>query len=157
MEGTFKAEVKSWMQPGDGPAMSEGISVNTMILGGRFLMQDYKGSIDMGGHSMPFEGHGLTGFDNMSEKYQSVWMDNFGTVMVYMSGTMKGNKMTLTGTYTDPMSGGESMMQGITTVKNDDIHIYEMWTTHGDSDEMVKMMEITYTRSSDEGGKVSAN
>ena len=40
--GTFRAQVKLWMGPGD-PMVSTGTMHNTMILGGRFLGHDYKG------------------------------------------------------------------------------------------------------------------
>ena len=45
--GTFKAEVKMWMGPGE-PMVSTGVMVNTLDLGGRFLRQEYKGD-DAGG------------------------------------------------------------------------------------------------------------
>jgi hypothetical protein len=36
--GAFKAEVKMWMGPGD-PAISTGVMVNELDLGGRFLRE----------------------------------------------------------------------------------------------------------------------
>jgi len=40
--GTFRAEVKIWMGPGD-PNVSTGTMTNTFELGGRFLRQEFKG------------------------------------------------------------------------------------------------------------------
>src|SRR5262249_52979692 len=57
--GSWKTETKMWMGPGE-PQVSEGTAEASMILGGRFLKQEAKGNF-MG---QPFEGFGLTGYDN---------------------------------------------------------------------------------------------
>ena len=40
--GTFAAEVKIWMGPGE-PTVTTGVMTNSMDLGGRFLRQSYQG------------------------------------------------------------------------------------------------------------------
>ena len=40
--GTFAAEVKIWMGPGE-PVVTTGVMTNSMDLGGRFLRQTYQG------------------------------------------------------------------------------------------------------------------
>ena len=37
LEGSWKQEIRLWMSPGAEPLISEGKTVNRMILGGRFL------------------------------------------------------------------------------------------------------------------------
>ncbi len=50
--GSFKAEVKMWMGPGD-PMVSTGRMVNTLDLGGRFLHQVYTGDPNDGPNGEP--------------------------------------------------------------------------------------------------------
>src|SRR5581483_6486460 len=81
--GRWSYTVRSWMKPGDTPMESQGTSVNTLLLGGRFLQQNVTGNMN----GQPFEGLGLTGFDNMRQEYMSVWLDNMNTGMMVGSGT----------------------------------------------------------------------
>src|SRR5205809_928011 len=64
-EGNWNIAVKSWMDPAKPPQESTGTCESKMVLGGRFLHQECTGSM-MG---MPFNGMGITGYDNMKKKY----------------------------------------------------------------------------------------
>ena len=75
MAGTWNTKMKSWMEPGKPPMESTGTSEQRMILGGRYLQQDFAG--DMMGS--PFTGIGVTGHDNHTKKYVSTWIDSMGT------------------------------------------------------------------------------
>ena len=59
--GTFKAEVKMWMGPGE-PMVSTGVMINELDLGGRFLRQTYTGD-ESEGPFPNFEGRGYWGFN----------------------------------------------------------------------------------------------
>ena len=58
--GSYDLAVKSWMAPGTPPTESKGTAERTMVLSGRVLAETVHG--DMMGQ--PFEGHGMTGYDN---------------------------------------------------------------------------------------------
>src|SRR5579859_6512689 len=73
--GTWTATVTMWMQPGTPPQVSTAQATNEMILGGRYLRSTNTGKF-MG---MPFEGLGLTGYDNVRKLYVNSWVDNMGT------------------------------------------------------------------------------
>jgi uncharacterized membrane protein len=60
MAGDWDAVVKTWMGPGE-PEASRGYSANKMILGGRYLLQEYEG----GAMGKPFQCMGITGYDNV--------------------------------------------------------------------------------------------
>ena len=75
MVGTWMTKVTMWEAPGGEPQVSEGKSVNMMVLGGRWLEQKYEGTF-MGG---PFSGIGYTGYDNYKKQYLSWWMDTMST------------------------------------------------------------------------------
>jgi hypothetical protein len=140
MAGRWKAVVKSWNAPGE-PAVSEGVSENQMILGGRYLEQKVR-SVMM---NMPFEGHGLTGYDNLTQRYWFSWVDNMGTGLMTGTGTMDDatRTMTLTGTLPGP-DGKPSDFRSVTKIVDANRHVFSMYATMGGQEMLV--LEITYTR-----------
>jgi hypothetical protein len=137
--GDWKVEVKSWMQPGDQPSTSHGTAKVKWILGGRFLEEDFHGEM-MG---KPFTGHGLFGFNNSRQKFQSVWMDDVNTAIFTSEGKGEsGNKViTLEGRADCPATGEKDVpMKEIFRVHSQDEHVLEMYNNGK------KTMEIIYTR-----------
>ena len=72
LSGTWATDVKWWMDPNGKPETSKGKSVNIPILGGRFIREDYSGTM-MG---QQFQGVGMLGYDNISKEYTS-FLDGF--------------------------------------------------------------------------------
>jgi hypothetical protein len=145
LAGTWDTETKVWMQgPGSEPNVTKGSSVNSWVLGGRFLRQEYKGEM-MG---QPFEGIGYTGYDNYNKRYVSFWIDNSTTQMSTMSGTVdkSGKVFTLYGTMDEWMTGENGKaVKYVTRIINRDKNVFEVHDlTLGEPN--TKMMEITYTR-----------
>lgn len=140
--GSYDVKVKSWNEPG-GPAMEEsGTAQRTMLLDGRVLAEDYAGTM-MG---MPFTGHGLTGYDNVSGKYWSTWMDSMSTgVMVSEGGCDAQRTCTFTGTWNDPIKKGPVTARMISRWTSPTTQTFEMHAPGRDGKEM-KMMELTYTK-----------
>jgi len=93
--GDWDIVATMWMAPGAEPMVNTSTSHGEMILGGRFLQEHVTGET-MG---MPFEGLGLTGFDNTTHEVTSIWIDSMGTVMVVMTGLYEkfGEPMELFG------------------------------------------------------------
>jgi Protein of unknown function (DUF1579) len=122
---------------------SPGTSEQRMILDGRFLQQDFCG--DMMG--VPFNGIGVTGYDNHRKAYVSTWMDSSSTSIMVFEGTAgaaEGRRITQTARSDDPIRGPMTW-RSITTIKDDDTHLFERFTIDKEGRE-VRMMEITYTR-----------
>ncbi|MFN2382910.1 MAG: DUF1579 domain-containing protein, partial [Gemmatimonadota bacterium] len=94
-----------WMAPGAPPVASSGTASYAMVMDGRYLMENYEGSM-MG---MPFRGHAITGYDNNKKEYFNIWIDNMGTGYMLTSGQWDdaARTLTLTGTYDDPITGAE--------------------------------------------------
>ena len=140
--GTWGQVVKWWMTPDSQPDTSQGTSETKWVMGGRYLRHTAQG-MSMG---QPFEGMGLTGFDNGRQIYQTIWLDNMGTGMMIGEGTYDSGKKTLTdhGNFTDPMVGQRSY-RGVVTFLDDDHHSYEMYVADENGKEF-RMMEIMYTR-----------
>jgi hypothetical protein len=143
MVGTWDAEVTSWMEPGQPPTKSKGVSENRMVLGGRWVESKFTG--DMMG--MPFEGIGYTGYDNFKKKYMGTWMDNMSTAVMVSEGTFDnaGKVMTSTSTMDDFMTGKATTFRMITTMVDADQHLFEMYGPDPTGKE-VKQMEIRYKR-----------
>ncbi len=138
MEGTWKAVTKSWTGAPE-PMVSEGTSENKMILGGRYLQSHFTGTM-MG---QPFEGWGLTGFDNSKKQYTAFWVDNSSTVMMLASGTMSGKELTTKATMDGP-DGKPTEYRMTTTMVDEKTHVFAMYAPLEGKEQ--KMMEITYTR-----------
>lgn len=141
LSGTWKAVTKSWMGPGE-PQVSEGSAVRTMILGGRYLMDEFKSTFA----GQPFEGFGITGYDLYKKEYVGTWSDSMGTGILMSRGKMdaSGKVMTMTGSYDDPVTGEKKVMKEVTKFVSPNQHVFEIWEIQGGKE--VKGMEITYTR-----------
>ncbi len=142
--GTFRAEVKIWMGPGD-PQSSTGTMTNTFVLGGRFLHQEYQG--DPNDRPFPkFEGRGYWGFNKATGKYEGLWIDNASTIMQTDVGDVddSGKRWEMKGEMVGP-TGDPFVKRSVITLEDDDHHSIEMFFVHGDQES--KAMEIRYTRS----------
>jgi Protein of unknown function (DUF1579) len=80
--GEWNVEVKTWMTPDAPPTVSTGTAKSTWTLKGRFVQQEFSGEF-MG---QPFHGISFTGYDNVREKYRSVWIDDMSTTIVVSEG-----------------------------------------------------------------------
>lgn len=146
LAGEWEAEVRMWMGVPEGePSVTKATCKRKMILGGRFLQEDFEG--DMMGKK--FSGMGLTGYDKFNKKYVSTWMDDMGTGILMSEGSAdaEGKVLTLTGKMDQPMTGEKAKpMRMITRISGPDKHTFEMHDLSlGDKS---KVMEITYTRRS---------
>lgn len=144
-EGTFRAEVKMWMGPGE-PMISTGTMVNEFELGGRFLKQTYKGD-PSDGPFPEFEGRGYWGFNKATNKYEGMWIDTASTIMQTEAGEVddEGMVWTMVGEMPSPMGGGSITKRSVITLIDDDHHMMEMYMPGPDGNE-VKGMEIQYKR-----------
>ena len=143
MEGTFTATSTMWQAPGAPPETSEGTSKNTLVLDGRFLMQEYDSQF-MG---QPFTGLGFTGYDNLGDRYVGSWMDSMTTQFMTSEGHCSdgGKSWEFTGDYVDPVSKETRSTRQTLVLKSDDEHVFAMYEKGPDGKEF-KAMEIVYTR-----------
>ncbi len=140
MAGKWKAAVKYFTAPGQ-PATSEGVAENRMILGGRYLEQRFQSTM----MQQPFEGYGLTGYDNAARRYSYLWVDNMSTSMLSGSGDMDEAGKTLTMTATVPgLDGQPAQVRMVTKLVDPGTHVFSMYGVMGGKEQLI--MEITYTR-----------
>jgi hypothetical protein len=112
LAGAWDEEIKVWFRPGATPITIKAKSVNTMILGGRFLKMESKGT--MGG--MTVEALSIVGFDRRTKKYTQVGYDSTGTYYVTAAGEYdpSQNAILMYGEDFDPIIGGTQKYNFIT-------------------------------------------
>ena len=142
--GTWDTVTKVFMGGPGSPAMeSTGMSTLTAVLGGRWIREEHSGTM-MG---MPYEGIGMTGYDNVKNLYVATWFSNMGTEMLEMSGSR--NPQTGVKTLYGPMDEPQLNVHGrtvkyVSTPIDDDHFRFEIIDTHVSDD--YKVIEINYTR-----------
>jgi len=142
--GEWNLEVKMWMDPKAPPSVSKATASAKMILDGRYLEETTTG--DMGG--APYNGMGLTAYDNMTKKYKATWIDSMSTGIFTCEGTYDAasKSMTMTGETFEPSAGKVVPVKTVTRFVDDKSHVFEWWAPAPGSSELFKSMEITYTR-----------
>jgi len=140
--GRWKGLVKMWMAPGAEPMENEAEAEAALIMGGRFL--EWRNSGSFGG--MPFEGRAIEGYNNGSKRYESTWMDSFGTLILFFTGSCSndGKSREMTTRFDDPVVGGTISYRTEYTWVDADHFIYTAFMDKGDGE--FKNMEIRYSR-----------
>jgi len=143
-EGKWRIAGQMWIGPDAEPIPSENTGTAEMILGGRYLLETMKGT-NLG---MPFEGLGITGYDNITDMVTSVWYDNMGTVTSILTGPYEkpGEPLKLSGTLVDPFTKEEMKIRTVTTFISDDESLFEYFGSMMAGMPEMKLMELHYTR-----------
>lgn len=135
--GNWKAEVKCWQEPGGQANVSQATAKCSWILNGRFLEEEFHGEM-MG---KPFTGRSWMGYDNLKQKYNSVWVSDMQTSMFCSEGKGDHKAITLEGTSSCAATGRTDVkMKTVFRFLSADKHIFEMYDGND------KKMEITYTK-----------
>jgi hypothetical protein len=142
LTGSWTTKTKEWMEPGKPPMESEGTVDMLMLLDGRYLQQEYHGTM-MG---QPFTGISINAYDNLTKHYVTTWMSTTGTSIFMMEGTASadGKTITLSGKHTEP-GGGFMSHRAVWKIADSNNQTFEMYGNHHGGKEM-KHMEIVYTR-----------
>jgi hypothetical protein len=118
LAGKWRLAVK-WRAAAQDPwNESKGTAEYKWILGGRFLMEEFK--YDMAGQ--PMEWLGIYGYDNFTKKYTAVWVDNMGTNTEFADGRHDPAKGTFSydGEQDDPATGGKRKFRWVITIESKD-------------------------------------
>ncbi len=146
--GTFASTVTLWMGPGE-PLVSTGTMTNTLVLGDRFLCQDYQGDPNDGPFS-GFAGKGFWGYNTATSRFEGFWIDSCGTGMQLENGSVdeSGRVWTMMGQSPDPQnphSNNTITKKSIITLIDNDHHTLEMSFQSPDGS-WNKCMKIEYRR-----------
>ena len=145
--GVWHGKDTMWMGPRTEPVTSECTATLTSMMDGRFVKCEVTG--DMPGQG-PFTGFGIYGFDNVTQRFVSSWVDNCGTGIMNGTGelTPDGKTMTWNYTYTCPITRKPTVMREVETTTGPNSKTFEIFGTDPKSGEEYKMMHIDYTRKS---------
>ncbi|QDU83147.1 hypothetical protein Pla163_02440 [Planctomycetes bacterium Pla163] len=140
--GTWKVEGAYWMAPGGEATPMTATARITSLFGGRFTVESFASEM-MG---TPYEGLLHQGFDNVTQRYWSIWVDNMNTGVWISHGTeIEPGLIEYHGVNRDIFTpdGRPSRM----TVKNngDGSYTMHMYDFREGTDEYV-VMELTYSR-----------
>jgi hypothetical protein len=141
--GDWNAEVKLWMAPDAPPTVSKATAKSSWTLKKHFVKEEFDGDF-MG---QPFHGVSYTGYDNVRQKYNSVWIDDMSTTMVTSEGEADsgGKMLTFGGSYACAMTGEKNKeIKQIYRIISPDKHVFEMHDPARSGN--TRTMEITYTR-----------
>jgi len=153
LDGNWNFTIKTWMNPDPNakPQESKGTATRKTVMGGRYVMMDVNGRMQMPGEDgkmkdVQFKGMGLEGYDNMKKKFVSSWIDNIGTGIQSSEGTYDPATKTLTYTSEmEPLPGMKSQTRELIKIADNNHMTLEWYENHGGQEK--KTMEINYTRS----------
>ena len=144
--GAWTYTAQWWMGPEEQPQTMTGTAANTLIYGGRFLRQEFHGNEAQEGQPA-FEGLGFTGYDNLRQEYQTVWLDNMATGMMVGAGQFDATTKALTdqGEFSCPLTREtHRKFRSVFTVVDPDHTLYENYMSLPGGE--YKAMEIRYTK-----------
>ena len=149
--GTWEAKTSMMMYPGAEPMESVGTTTITPIMDGRYIHMEIAGEMPGLG---PYQATGVCGFDNVSQKFVSGFIDNHSTGLMTGTGELSRDKKTLTWTYTYncPINKKPATIREVHTTTGTDTKTIEAWMKDPKSGEEFKMMTIEMTRTGTSSG-----
>ena len=141
--GTFDVKVRAWLDPAKPPIESSATAVDTWVLGGRYVQQMLAGYI--GGE--PWSGISYAGYDNVTKKYVSAYMDTGSTGMEWYTGTLDADGVhgRMTATIADEVTGKPKTLELRLTIAANGDRVTELWQADG-TGKMSKVLEFQFTR-----------
>ena len=152
LDGNWDYAIKFWMNPDPNakPQESKGTATRKSIMGGRYVMMDVSGNMQMPGEdgkmkTMQFKGMGMEGYDNVKKKFVASWIDNMGTGIEFSEGTY--DPATKSFTYTsemEPVPGMKTAVREVIKIADNSHMSLEWYENQGGQEK--KTMEISYTK-----------
>lgn len=142
--GYWDAVTTMWSAPGAAPQTSTAKAsfLPTPGMGGRFVSQTFES--DTG--EQKFFGNAWFGFNNTTERYEFVWIDNTTTNILFSYGTRdESGAINFTGSFADPLSGQKRTTKSKFSWPEKGKMTFEMWSTGTDGTEF-KSLEVNYTK-----------
>jgi hypothetical protein len=143
--GTWTTKSQMWMQPGAEPMGCEGTATVKPIMDGRYVQVEMKGEMPGMGE---FTGVGIYGFDNVSQEFVSVWLDNHSTGIMNGTGELSDDGKTITWNYSGncPLTKKPIAIKDVETVTGPGTKVIESFGPDRKTGEVYKMMRIEMTK-----------
>lgn len=144
MIGTWEVLSRKWTGgPGAMPIEERGLAEKHMILGDRFLQEDYTGTA----LGKPHIGHGITGYDLVKQQYVNTWVCTRSTQTVISEVTVDAatkDQDAARASSDRPTMQNQGPDMAI-HIASENKHIHEYYETGPDGKKR-KTIEIVYTR-----------
>lgn len=143
--GEWTGKSTMWMAPNTEPVTSDVKATVTSIMDGRFTQVQHEGELPGMG---PYHGHGINGFDNVSQKFVSTWIDNHGTGIMQGEGELSPDGKTTTWrfNYHCPVTKKPAVMRQVETITGENTKRMEMFGNEPKSGKEYKMLVIELTK-----------
>ena len=142
LAGEYERVVKFVGQTGAAAAPSTGTSKLSVILGGRFLLEESKDMV----FGRPVDGMRIYGYNNATGQYEMARMYTMSTGITMMKGTSNdgGKTIDYTGETGPSVRGGMTMHAQL--LRTDDDHFSVTLSTAGPDGKLTPFQETIYTR-----------
>lgn len=137
LDGTWDAVMEM------GGQKSKATAKYKTICGGMWIASDFE--CDLGG--VPFQGHGMDGYDQLKKKYVGYWFDSMTSAPMTMEGNFDADHKVLTMTGTSPGPDGKPQKFRTTTeTKGPDQMTFKMFMASPSNGKEELAFTIEYTR-----------
>ena len=143
--GEWHGKNTMWMGPGAEPMQTECTSTVKPLMDGRFTQCEMAGEAPGMG---PYRGLAIYGFDNITQKFVSTWIDNMSTSFATGEGELSADGKTLTWTYhcNCPLQKKPIVLRQVETITGPGTKTLEMFGPEPKSGKEYKMMRIELTK-----------
>lgn len=144
--GTWAGKTQMWMGPlASEPVQGQCSQTITSIMDGRYIKCEVTGELPGMGL---FNGFGLTGYDNVSQKFVGSWIDNHSTGIMQGVGELSKDGKSIAWNFTThcPLTKKPIVVRQIESYPDEKTQILEMFTTDPKSQKEYKCMRIEFTR-----------
>ena len=140
--GEYIRTIKFVAQPNADATASTGTSKISVVLGGRFIVEENNDTV----FGRPVSGTRIYGFNNITKRYEAVWMYTGSTGMICLTGTSSdsGKTVDLTGE-TRNLHGGTVALNAVIRQVDDNQFVVTLMSAGADGKEAA-FQETTYTR-----------
>ena len=126
-----------------GGQKSKGTATYKSVCSGMWTTSDFES--DLGG--IPYQGHGMDGYDQMKKKYIGYWFDSMTSAPMSFEGNFDANHQVLTMTGSSPAPDGKPQKFRTTTeMQGTDRMIFKMFMVATADDKEELSFTIEYTR-----------
>jgi hypothetical protein len=143
--GTWSGQNTMWMAPSSEPMKTTCTSKFSKMLDGRFVKCEMSGEMPGMG---PYNGFAIYGYDNVSKKFVSSWIDNCGTGIAQGTGELSpdGKTMTWNFTFNCPIQKKLVTMREIDKMTSDTTKTIEMYTQDPKTGKEYQCMKLDLTK-----------